>query len=475
MRRWPVAAVVAVALVCATAHTAAATARTAAQAPDFTFAPDRGLVDAFGGFGGQFNQHLYANISGPPPDLPSLEAKVLALQPQFARVFFNTSEWTAADRMSSFIRTVELAQRAGAQINITWQGSTFAFAQANMSRFADVLADLLENRGIPALWVTLFNEPNSTRITLPQYEQVYRLLDHELRSRGVRDRIHFMGGDLVGTTSPLGQSQADWFKYMAANMGDLLDAWSVHVYWNFWEASSKIDRRLATEVRTIFSGIPAPERRPLYVTEFGVRGLQTIEGETNPESYLWPDGTPMAQTTVAAFQEARFMIRAAQLGFSATLLWDLYNAKYDNGTQDYSAIGPGTAGWPLRPSYHLLQLLTLTTQPTGGRIVELVPTAGVDPAKLVTAYISPGEGITLIGLDADGGSITSPADIPVAYSIAGLPANTLFRLLLWNADGSGLNTDVGNIDTDAAGTIQFSAPLHSVFALTSTSIGPLPS
>src|SRR5438876_1027393 len=83
----------------------------------------------FSGFGGQLNQHVYADISGPPPDLPSLDTKVLALEPQFVRVFFNTTEWTNPDRMASFIRTVELAQHARAQIDITWQGSTFAFAR----------------------------------------------------------------------------------------------------------------------------------------------------------------------------------------------------------------------------------------------------------------------------------------------------------------------------------------------------------
>ena len=113
---------------------------------------------------------------------------------------------------------------------------------------------------------------------------------------------------------------------MASHMGDLLDAWSVHVYWNFWD-SGKIDRRLRAEVRTIFSTIPAPERRPLYVTEFGVRGVATFEGETNFSPGLWPNGTAIEQTTTAAFQEAWFMIRAAQLGFAATAKWDVYAAK----------------------------------------------------------------------------------------------------------------------------------------------------
>lgn len=440
------------------------------QDPQFTLAPDRGIVGSFSGFGGQLNQHVYANISGPPPDLPSLDTKVLALQPQFVRVFFNTTEWTNPDRMASFVRTVQLAQRSRSQINITWQGSTFPFARANMGRFADVLADLLENEGVDSLWVTLFNEPNSTSLTLPQYEQVYRLLDGALTDRGVRDRVHFMGGDLVGTTSPLGQSQGDWFSYMAGHMGDLLDAWSVHVYWNFWEPD-KIERRLATEVRSIFAAIPAPERRPVYVTEFGVRGLQ---GEDTSQPGLWLDGTPITQTNAAAFQDGLFMLRATQLGFSGFSEWDLDNAKYDNGTQDFSAIGPGTAGWPIRPVYHLLQLLALVTQPVGGSIVEVVPSATADPAQLVTAYVSPAGNDTILGLDTGGAALDSTSNDPIAYSIGGLPPNTLFRLLGWNGSGNGTNVDYGFIDSGSTGTADFSIPINGIFALTDTPLPALP-
>ena len=47
--------------------------------------------------------------------------------------------------------------------------------------------------------------------------------------------------------------------------------------------------------------------------------------------------------------------------------------------------------------------MTLATQPRGGSIVELVPSAGADPAKLLTAYVSPAKDITILGLDTDGG------------------------------------------------------------------------
>ena len=458
-------------ILAAAVASSAGAAPTPAQ-PEFTVVPGQAIVGSFSGFGGQMNQHVYADISGPPPDLPGLETKLLALQPQFVRVFFNTTEWTFADRLASFVRTVQLAQRTGAQIDITWQGSTFPFAAANMGRFADVLADLLQSRGVDSLWVTLFNEPNSTQLTLPQYEQVYRLLDSALRTHGVRDRVHFMGGDLVGTESPRGQTQTDWFTYMANHMSDLLDAWSVHVYWNFWEPD-KIERRLDTEVRAIFAAIPADLRRPVYVTEFGVRGLPTIEGEQNFQPGVWLDGTPMTRTTEAAFQQAWFMIRSAALGFSGLSEWDLDAGKYDNGTQDYSAVGPGISGWPLRPAYNLLRLLTLTTQPRGGDIVEVASAADADPAKLLAAYVSPANDITVLGLDTDGGRLGTASNDPIPYSVGGLPANKLFPLLVWNADGKGALSDVGFLDSGPTGMVQLSVPMNGVFALTDAGLPPL--
>jgi hypothetical protein len=449
----------------------AAQAPPSARVPEFTLALDRGL-GSFYGFGGQFNQHVFADISGPPPDLPGLEAKVLALGPRYVRVFFNNSEWTFPDRMASFVRTVQLANRAEATIEVAWQGGTFAFAMQNMPRFADVLADLLEHRGIVgSLWVSLYNEPNSALLTLDQYQQTYRLLDAEVRARGVRDRIHFMGGGILGTTSGLGQSQGNWYWYMATYMGDLLEAWAPHIYWDFWD-TPKIERRL-TEVRASIGGIPEQLRRPLYITEFGVRGLRTFEGEITFEPGFYPDGTPMAATTKAAFEEAWFMIRATQLGYVAAAKWDLYDATYDVGTQDYSAIGPGVDGWPIRPDYRLLQLMTLTTKPVGGSIVDVIPAAGADLRKLLTAYTAPSGDVTILGLDTDGAAIAAGSD-PVVYSLGGLPPNARFRLLVWNADGSGTNIEIGFVDTDSDGTIEFSVPLQGVFALTTVPLGSLP-
>ena len=459
------------AIVLAVGAAPAAATADGAPATELVVRRDQVLVGDFGGFGGQMNQHVYANISGPPPTLPAMEEKVVALRPQLVRIFFHTSEWTNADRMESFVRTVQLAERANAEINITWQGSTFEFAMRNMPRFADELAALVQRHGIERLWVTMFNEPNTTARTLSEYEQVYRSLHRLLVERGVRDRIRFMGGDL--TRSEQGPSQAEWLKYMASHMGDLLDAWSVHVYWDFWD-TEKIDQRLMSEVRTIVSTIPPEQHRPLYVTEFGVRGLETFEGETSFNPGSWPDGTGMSETEMSAFQHAWFNLRAAQLGYSGTVKWDLYPAKYDTGTQDFSALGPAADGWPERPVYNLLQLLGITTEPRGGHTIEVTTDAAGARGKLVTAYVSPANDVTVLGLHKAGGSISATSHDPVTYGLGGLPANASFRLLVWNGTSTGTNVDYGFFSTDANGAIEISVPKDAVFALTTTPIMTLP-
>ena len=55
-------------------HAGDGLAQGAAQEPELVFAPTQGL-GGFDGFGVQFNQHVYAKISGPPQGLPQLESR----------------------------------------------------------------------------------------------------------------------------------------------------------------------------------------------------------------------------------------------------------------------------------------------------------------------------------------------------------------------------------------------------------------
>jgi len=434
------------------------------EAGDFALQPAQVLVPSLGGYGAQLNQNVYAAISRQigvtDENLPDLEAKTIALHPELVRIFFNGNAYNDADLMQSFVRTVQLAQRAGSTINITWAGGGEGTPDTTMARFAGVLVDLVKNRGITRLrWVTVENEPNSSRNTMQQYEALYRALDRDLTAAGVRKQIRFMGGDLVQAKSPLGQTQAQWFAFLATNMADLLDAWSIHVYWDYWD-TEKLVRRL-TQVRQIVDALPAAERRSLYVTEFSARGLRALNGVSYPEPGVYADGTPLPNTTINAFQHAWFDVLAARLGYAGTVKWDGYTAKYDRSTQDYSLIGPPTQGWPLRPVYNVTRLFTSTTKP-GWKVVGV---AGSSGTKLVAAYAG-GKQTTVIGLDTSGATLATPSTTVVSYAVGGLPPGASFQLYVWNPDGSGAIAPPVAVQSDTAGMLQVSAPLQSVFAVT---------
>ena len=85
--------------------------------------------------------------------------------------------------MESFIKTVELANETDAAINITYQSAARAKFQPDpfMSQFAAILEDLVRIRGYTNVrWVTIQNEPNTTQLTLAEYEALNRALDAQL-------------------------------------------------------------------------------------------------------------------------------------------------------------------------------------------------------------------------------------------------------------------------------------------------------
>ena len=226
-------------------------------------------------------------------------------------------------------------------------------------------------------------------------------------------------------------------------------------------------------MRRIFAAIPEQLRRPLYVTEFGVRGLRTFEGELTFDPGFYPDGTGIAATTKAAFQEAWLMIRATQLGYVAAAKWDIYDATYDIGTQDFSAIGPGVERLDDPPCLPPVAADDADDEPGRRQHRRPCPDRRRRPGEA-------GDGVhCAVGRRHDPRSRHRRRHDrtrlgSVSYRLGGLPPNTRFRLLVWNADGSGTNIEIGFVDTDSNGTIEFSVPLQGVFALTTVPLGSLP-
>jgi len=445
------------------------------------------LVPSLGGYGAQFNQHVYAPVTNAPPgSLPDMEAKAKALEPQLVRIFYNDN-WeerlaTAPENMASFIRTVQLAHESGATINITYQTASVARLNPvpSMTRFAAVLEDLVVTRGFTNVrWVTVQNEPNTpgAALTLEQYNALYRALDAQLVARGLRDHLKLMGGDLIESAGA--RHQEIWFEYIEQNMNDILDAYSVHIYWNYFDIP-RMEFRLK-DVRRIVTEEIAPEaQKPTYIMEFGVRGLNSFAGKPPLSFAYWEDGTEMRKTNVAAFQQLWFNIVSAQLGYTGASKWDAFWGLYDNSSpnnQSYWMFGTASEGWPVFPTYYALQLLFTSTE-RGWQVVQVAPWEDDDwkvgtrdqAEKEIAAYASSDGQLTLMGLDTHARNLnTVSAELP-EYSIGGLPANTVFNLALWNATGNGESSLAGTVLTDAAGVARFRVPLQAAFSLTTVPV-----
>jgi hypothetical protein len=390
----------------------------------------------FVGFGAQFNQNLYAKAGG-VRDASALPGKLASLAPEHVRIFFDSRALGDADLMQSFVRTVELAQQAGATVNVTWWHGPYPDLAGAMRQFAAVLDDLVNRRGLAAVrYVTIQNEVNSTRVTMAEYERLYRVLDAELRARGLRGHIELVGGDL------LAENQAAWFSYLGRRMGDVLDGYSVHIYWDYREPD-KLVRRL-TEVRELADALPA--RKPLYVTEFGVRGLRG-DGEAQPGHVA--GGTPVERSPLGALQQAWFDILAARLGYVATVRWDAYFAMYDANPQYFSLIGESGLE---KPSYFLLRLLTHTVDP-GWRVSTV---HGGAPGAVAAAFRGDGETTFLAA---------NVSDCRRELRVSGLPASRALYFIVWNGDGKGHLAAHPRPKTSGAGQVTITVPPRAVVAL----------
>ena len=166
------------------------------------------------------------------------------------------------------------------------------------------------------------------------------------------------------------------------------------------------------------------------------------------------------------------MIRAAQLGYVATAKWDVYDATYDIGTQDYSAIGPGADGWPLRPVYHLLQLMTLTTSAGRRQHRRRRPGRGRRPREAAHGVRLAGE-----GRHDPRSRHRRRRDLDDARTAGLVQRRRASAEHARSASSSGTPTAVARTSRSASSTatrtesIEFSVPLHAVFALTNTPLG----
>jgi hypothetical protein len=425
------------------------------------------IVDDFAGFGTQYNQNVYSTFSAvdgiTPENIGQLETKVKNLRSQYVRIFFDSKSWPSdpkyatvpSDFMESFIKTVKLAQDAGAKtINITyWSGPT----PEKMEAFADLMYDLIVNRKLTAAReITLQNEPNGNphKFDLVRYKACYDRLDEILKAKGIRDKIRMVGGDLVYN------EQKYFFDFLTTNMTKSLDGYSFHAYWDDNDTLKPITR--LTSVAEIANAFSGEAKKPVYITEYGVRGsIKPADDPKKDPGYLTGTMIPISTTTTSAMQNALFQINGMNLGFAGFIRWDCYKAKFDNGSQYYSCIGSANDGYPLFPLYYMTFLFTHTSAP-GWQVVKTSSDVNVRNTFVVAAIKErKGKNQTVYAINV--------ANKAINFSVGGLTPNRKYDVYSFNSDGKGSLKKEYALTANSTGTISGIAGAKTLLAITTVS------
>ena len=477
------------------------------------------------GFGAQLNTNLFTSAGESRPltrqQLATLRAAVDNLQPGFSRILVrrglraDTAAGRAAPEFVALLKTIELAQQAAAQLNLTywgqgpyaderrlralrWPNRSFrdwpdpnrrkwppeltdpgGITQPRllMERFAGVLHEI-RRRGFDCVTsVTIQNEINGAGVDIAKqrdqylsmrfYELLYRFLDRALRElddplvqgRTMRDALRFVAGDLVER----GNSTQDvWLRYLHRNMEvprpqfpSVLDGYSIHVYWEPGAGAqgfpAKPERRLANLERTARDLGLAA---PIYVAEYGVR---RVGARPEPGRF---DGARIEETPLAAFQHGWFTAIASQRGCAGFSKWVLYRTDKAAGFGEWGMIGPPAGGFERFPVYRVTRLFSHFV-PSGWLANGL---SRVTPNVITSRFAAPeGSDASLL--------VLNNASRGRQLKVQGLRANQDYFVVAWNRDGHGSLASLDPIRSDATGAATVQLPAHGIVGLSTRDPG----
>ncbi|HEY8659774.1 MAG TPA: hypothetical protein VIL78_12110 [Hanamia sp.] len=448
------------------------------NAPEFMVDQNKMVSSGFVGFGTQYNNNLYTTLSGAsdgvtPQNLINLEDKVKKLGSQHIRIFFDCKSWMDypkynSEFMPSFIRTVQLAQASGASINLTyWHGAyddlyeetgTWPMSR-QMNDFANVINHLIVDLGLTSVqYITIQNEVNTTSCTKENYVAAYRNLDEELKAKGIRNRVKLIAGDLLVDELKDSLAVTNWITYFAATINDIVDGYSVHLYWNYG-IIDEIITRMKFAFNTV-SSLPANQQKPIFVMEYSPTADWRSQPGAFAPGFINGTTTRLDSTNEYALIHAWFQVFALNYKYVGFCKWDCYKAKYDNGTQYFSEIGIASEGYPIRPSYYVTWLFTHTCQP-GWDVVETKQGNNVNKVVAVMRENS-GQNMTVYLVNRSSGMYP--------FVTGGLPAKHNFHVVAWNNDQKGKIEKLADVSTDENGVLRINLQSQSVVAVTTLEV-----
>lgn len=475
------------------------------------------------GFGAQFNTNLFStrgHTAGEPrpltrQQLQQLQAAIDRLQPGFSRILVrrglraDTAAGRSTPEFIALLKTIELAQQGGAELNLTfwgqgpyanerrlralrWPNRSFrdwpdpnrrkwppeltdphgiTQPRVLMERFAGVLREV-RRRGFDCVTsVTVQNEVNGAGVDIAQqrdqylsmrlYELLYRFLDAALRrlddplveGQTMRDALRFIAGDLVERGN---SAQDTWLRYLHRNMEvprpqfpSVLDGYSIHVYWEPSGGAqgfpAKPERRLLNLQRTARTLGLAA---PLYVTEYGVR---RVNARPKPGRI---GGIRIEEAVPTGFQHAWFNAIAPQRGCVGVAKWVLYRTDLQAGFGEWGMIGRPAARFPRFPTFRATRLFTHVV-PRGWLADGL---SRVAANAIASRFVAP---------DGTDESVLTLNNSTRARQVKleGLRENEDYFVVAWNRDGQGSLATLPPLRSDATGAATVQVPAHGVVAL----------
>lgn len=493
--------------------------------------PPARMIPPLEGFGAQFNTNLFIS-SGPTAgrerplasgEVQNLQATINRLRPGHSRIFIrpelraDTVRGTSSPEFAAMMGTIELAQNAGANVNLTWWAGPYddraklrqlqwpnktfrkwpdpsrqkwpkaltepgglTGPKMRMERFAGILEAVRRSQFDCVRFVTIQNEVNGSGTDIAQqkdpflsmrlYELLYRHLDEALKARAdplrptrtLRSAFKLVAGDLVER----GNSHQDaWLKYMHNNMElpregfpSVLDGYSVHVYWEPGPGAKgfpqRPQRRLANLERTAHAfGI----KKPIYITEYGVRKL-SAKPRFRPGKL---DGVRIEESPRAAFQHAWFNALAPQYGCAGLAKWVLYRTDKPAEFGQWGMIGAPSAGFARSPVYRVTRLFNHVVPP-GWKAAGLGRAAGA--AVIASKFQAPNgrqESVVVLNNTAQRRQVR----------LGGLKPQSSYFRVAWNQDGHDALTSLPRISTDARGAARLDVAAKGLVALSTRAPG----
>lgn len=368
-----------------------------------TLHPERVLCPDFLGCGAQGDYFLTCDFNTShgvtQADRDLVNARVAAMRPQLMRTFFNYKWWEPEEgrqtpdsqEMRDYVGWCRFLKSIDCQVLVNPFGDYFAYSswmqldpssklpgpakrEAMVRSLVDLLEHLRHKEGLDNVrYVALMNEPDNDdwrRVDPDEFVRLYRLLDHMLRQRGLRDEIRVIAVD--GSDWSLAYP-GTWFHEIVTRGLDYADACAVHTYGHKGVPSLMPWIRSRRELIQAQAPAGRPPL-PLMITEFNTYG----DTFTNPENHTYENGLFLADFAVTALRE----------GTASVLMWCLFDTQYDDQhRQEYGLWRYKDADWAPRPGFYSWSLLTRFTR-RGSRIVA-VESEPAAPGVRAVALVSP--------------------------------------------------------------------------------------